>query len=388
MIWLLRWLTPRPRSLHGDSHPPKLPERVICSKFLGLGSVVISLPLLRALKESGVKVAFWTFAGQAEIAKLSGLVDEVWIVRPTLTQFIPTLWKTWRASRDFKADAFLDLEPTANFTSILGRLSGSPQRIGFMSAKPLRESLFTHLVSLTPERHMVENNLWMGRLLGTSPDADTSLPFPPAQVDKIQSPIVPDPARTRIVLNINSSDLSWHRMWPEEHWVALCRELLKDPRTDLIFTGSHSELLRVEALLSKLEPSPRLINIAGKTTLGQVLKVLKDAKLVVSVDSGVMHLAAWMSVPLIGLFGPETPSLYSPRSRKARVLSAGLPCSPCLYVAADKITRCNDNICMKKISPARVLLTCRSLLEQGRAPETAREIEPQFEPKIRPKIAS
>src|SRR6185503_20323539 len=81
VIWAIRLFTPRPQSLHGDVHPKKLPKRVICTKFIGLGSVVLSLPLLKALKESGVEIAFWTFAGQAELAKLSGYVDHVWVVR-------------------------------------------------------------------------------------------------------------------------------------------------------------------------------------------------------------------------------------------------------------------------------------------------------------------
>lgn len=363
LVRILGWLTSRPRSLYGDVHLSKLPERVICAKFIGLGSVVLSLPLVKALKESGTRVAFWSFPGQAELIRISGLADEIWVIKPSLFGFLPSLWKSFWAARRFRAQAFLDLEPTANFTAILARTSGAKIRVGFMSAKPAREALFTHLVSLTPERHMVENNLWMGRLIGLPGSISNRLPAPTSIGPKV--PAAPDGSR-RIVVNVNSSDLSWHRMWPEEHWVKICESLLLDPGVILVFPGAPSERARVESLVSRIscaDPS-RLKNISGRTTLVELLHELRNAALVVSVDSGIMHMGAWVDAPVVGLFGPETPRLYAPRTARSRVLWASLPCSPCLSVAADKVTRCNENVCMKKITSDRVLLACQSLLNQ------------------------
>jgi ADP-heptose:LPS heptosyltransferase len=363
IIRVLKWFTPRPQSLYGDFQPNQIPKRIVCAKFLGLGSVVLSLPLLKALKDNGVQVAFWSFAGQADLAQFSGYVDEIFVIRPTLKHFLPTLWKSWWAMKKFRPDAFLDLEPTANFTAILSRLSGAAIRVGFMSAKPLRESLFTHLVALTPERHMVINNLWMGMRLGLPKDSDSRLPAPPEKMSEIKENFQMHPSRQYVVININSSDLSWHRMWVDDHWVEVCNGLLQNPNIDLIFPGGKNERARVEKFLSKLNAGTRAMNIAGETTLLQLMKVLMKSKLVVSVDSGIMHIAAWMTVPVVGIFGPETPQLYSPRTSNSRVLWMGLPCSPCLMVAADKITRCQDNQCMKQIMPQTVLDACGSLLK-------------------------
>lgn len=366
LIWLLARFTPKARSLHGDWVLEQPPKRVICAKFIGLGSVVLALPMLKALKESGARVAFWSFPGQAELVQHSGYVDEIYVIRPSLKQFLPSLIGSWLQARRFKADAFLDLEPTANFTAILARLSNAPVRAGFMSAKPLRESLFTHLVALTSERHMVEHNLIMTRFLGIPSDADVANPLPavPDVVRNVQSILPPSQGRRRIVLNVNSSDLSWHRMWPDDHWIALAEQLLRDPEIELIFPGAPSERERVGRIAGRLNYPGRVFNLSGKTTLLQLIRVLLDAELVVSVDSGIMHLAAWMGAPLLGMFGPETPSLYAPRSPRSRALSARLPCSPCLSVAADKITRCQDNQCMKRISPREVYLASRVMLER------------------------
>jgi ADP-heptose:LPS heptosyltransferase len=156
-------------------------------------------------------------------------------------------------------------------------------------------------------------------------------------------------------------------MWTDESWVSLCKRLLQNPRVELIFPGTASERPRAERVAKALGNAERIHNIAGQTSLRQLLTVLRRADLVISVDSGIMHLAAWMGVPVVGLFGPETPRLYAPMSSNpatpAQVISAALPCSPCLSVAADKITRCRDNQCMKLISADRVFLACRFALK-------------------------
>lgn len=367
LIRLLGIFTRRARSLYGDRTPEQLPKRVIVTKFIGLGSVVLSLPLLKALKEQGAEIAFWSFEGQADLARFSGYVDEVLTVRASLTRFLPTLLSSWWAARRFKPDAFLDLEPTANFTAILARMSGARIRVGFISAKPVREALFTHLVALTPERHMIENNLWMARRLGFETEAEAALPATP-DISRIRNFLPAMAARRRITININSSDLSWHRMWPEDRWVALCDQLLDDRSVDLVFPGTASERDRVQSVVARLKDPSRAFNLAGETRLVELLRILKDSELVVSVDSGIMHLASWTGTPLVALFGPETPRLYAPRTRSASVIWAGLPCSPCLSVAADKITRCRDNQCMKMISPEQVLMACRWMRDKVSVP--------------------
>lgn len=358
----------RPKSLYGDVHPASVPERIICAKFIGLGSVVLSLPLLKALREKGAKVAFWSFPGQAELARLSGHVDEVWVIKPTFKEFLPSLIKSLMQARKFRANAYLDLEPTANFTALLGVLSGVRHRVGFMSAKPFREGLFTHLVALTSDRHMIENCLTIGRSIGLAYGVTAELPEPPEFLQKIQNVVPIRPKAKDIIINVNSSDLSWHRMWPEKNWISVCLELLKDPTVRLIFPGTKSEAGRVRGVIETLsgrcnpDDLKRITNVSGQTTLPELMKLLQDAALVMSVDSGIMHLAAWMNVPLIGFFGPETPSLFGPKSNKAKVLWAQLPCSPCLSVAADKITQCRDNQCMKRISAELAIFTARTML--------------------------
>lgn len=360
LTWILTRLTARPCCLNDDRVISAPPRRVICSKFLGMGSIVLSLPLLKLLKDSGVKIVFWSFEANAELLVLSGYADNILTIRSSLIQFLPSLWKSWREARRFRAEVFLDLEPTANFSALLAWASGAKIRAGFMTGKPNRERLLTHRIALNPGEHMVKNYFSLAHLLGFNiKEAATSLPEPPAIL------VCSFPSRSlrrHVVININSSDLSKQRMWQDSNWLVLCLHLLQYTSLELIFPGSHSEHDHVESLLSQLNHHERARNLAGRTSFIDLARLLQSAQFVISVDSGIMHLAAWMRAPLIALFGPETPTLYGPRSPNAIILSAGLFCSPCLQMAREKLTHCRDNQCMAQITPQMVLEACAPLL--------------------------
>lgn len=371
LMFVCRLFLRQPASLCGDWAPERVPERVICAKFIGIGSVVLSLPLLRRLKDSGARIAFWTFPGPAALLRETGLADEIWVIQPSVRGFLPSLLRTIVSARRFKAGAFLDMEPTANFTALLSVASGAKLRAGFMSAKPARESLLTHRVALAPEHHMIEHLLRMGSLIGLpSPEGAVPLPALPRGTESL-----PAGRSRRIVVNVNASDLSWHRLWPDSHWVGLCRALLATPGTELVFPGTAGEAPRVQAVIDALalssESRSRAQNLAGRTSLAELIRLIAGSELVVTVDSGIMHLASLTPTPIVALFGPETPTLFAPRSGHSRVIWAQLPCSPCLTVAAEKVTACRDNQCMKRIDPRQVLGACRELLAAERRREVS-----------------
>lgn len=365
LIKLLTRFTAKPRSLYGDLELENLPKRVLCTQFLGFGSVVLSFPLLHALKKNNVKIAFLSFEGQAQVLSLSGVVDEIYVIRPTIKHFLPTLWKSWRQVRRFKPEVFLDFESTANFSAIFGRISGAIVRLGFISERSSRELLFTHLVSLSRDRHRVFHLLSMGRRLGLPQNLVTTMP-PLPDLKQIRNILPPHTARRRIVVNIHTVDSSFARAWTDDYWVELCNQLLEDISVDLIFPGGADEKTQVQALAAKLKDPTRVFNIAGSVSLVELLRLMSDAKLVVSVESGILHLAAWVGTPIVALFGPESPSLYGPFTMKAKVLWLGLACSPCVGVGTVRMSHCQENSCMKRLTPELVYQACMSMLNQSK----------------------
>jgi len=121
----------------------------------------------------------------------------------------------------------------------------------------------------------------------------------------------------------------------------------------------HEE--RAEAVARSIDPE-RARSLAGRTSLRQLLVLYDMADVLVSNDSGPVHFAALTEVPVVALYGPETPQIYGPLSYRARTLSAGLMCSPCVNILNHRMSPCLDNQCMQQLSVDQVLSATRELL--------------------------
>jgi ADP-heptose:LPS heptosyltransferase len=158
-----------------------------------------------------------------------------------------------------------------------------------------------------------------------------------------------------LLVNPNSSDLLPLRRWPEEHFVALCRQLAaRRPDAWVVLTGAPHEAAlaqRILAAVTKDAAAARCASLVGKTSLRQLLALFTIAELLVSADSGPPHFAALTQIRGVTLFGPETPRLYGPVTPRNAALTAGLACSPCIHAWNRRVSTCTDNQCMKRITP-------------------------------------
>jgi hypothetical protein len=119
-----------------------------------------------------------------------------------------------------------------------------------------------------------------------------------------------------ILLNPNASDLLPLRRWPPMRYVELSRRLLERyPDLFIAFTGAPAEATANNRLAAEVS-SNRVISLAGKTTLRQVLVLYTRSQILVTNDSGPAHFASMTPIHVITLFGPETPALFGARSSK------------------------------------------------------------------------
>ena len=126
-------------------------------------------------------------------------------------------------------------------------------------------------------------------------------------------------------------------------------------------TGSFAEQNPCEVLLWEINPD-RVINFAGKTTFKELITLYSISDLLITNDSGPVHFASTTEIPILALFGPETPKIFGPMSPNAKVISLELACSPCVSVFNQKKSSCDDNQCMEQISVQMVFKETQKIL--------------------------
>ena len=186
--------------------------------------------------------------------------------------------------------------------------------------------------------------------------------------------------RPRIVLHPFAR---WRtKLWELEHWRALARTLMAEG-AGMILTGSRDDEPLAASILGGLDPSP--LSLVGRLSLTQLTAVLQDVDLMITVDSGPMHIAAAVGTPVVALFGPTDPRRTGPLG-PGRVLRRYLPCSPCLQ------RRCqiaDTYRCMRDLGVEEVLAAARDLLRTGgrtsKEPQTAQiSSPPEPSSRVRP----
>jgi heptosyltransferase-2 len=136
------------------------------------------------------------------------------------------------------------------------------------------------------------------------------------------------------------------KRWPTEHFATLARRLI-DSGYAVWLIGSANDRAAADPLAAQV---PEIRNACGRTDLGTAIDLLATARVVVSNDSGLMHAAAAVGVPLVGLFGSSSPEYTPPLSPLARVARIDIVCSPCFQ----RECPLGHFKCMRELSPSAV----------------------------------
>lgn len=137
------------------------------------------------------------------------------------------------------------------------------------------------------------------------------------------------------------------KRWPEAYYAQLAQRLREHGYAVwLIGSGKDQP---VAALIDELSGN-LCVNLCGKTNLADAIAILGCATVVVSNDSGLMHLAAAQDKPMLALFGSSSPQFTPPLSRQARVIKIDIACSPCFK----RVCPLGHFNCMMQLSPERV----------------------------------
>ena len=151
-----------------------------------------------------------------------------------------------------------------------------------------------------------------------------------------------------------------YKRWAPEKYAELGNFLCEKFNASIMIFGSSEEQDISEKIL-KLMRYPPIIT-TGKTTLRQAAAIIEKCDLFVSNDTGLMHIAAALNVPTIGIFGPTDPRKNSPRGKNTTFIWKNFPCSPCYNT--EKAIKCKEAKCLNSISVEEVLVRIKKILKR------------------------
>jgi heptosyltransferase-2 len=321
-----------------------------------LGDAVMSLPFLRALRSAYPEEPLTVFApaGPASIYRAAGTADEV-LVRSNLLRDAATL-----ASRKFDEAWLL---PNSFRAALYARLSRAPRRIGY--ATDGRRALLTDAMPAPDGTdHQLRDYDALLSAHGIPPDLEPPrLPLPGEarlRAEKALAAAGLADATDRLVLLSPGSAKDVTKRWRAGRFAALGDLLAQRRFTCAIVVGPRESALGVAVSGAARAPLPVLgadLDPVGLAAL------LARSRLLVTNDSGPMHLAASVGTPVVAFFGPTDPGRTAPTGAPAVVLDRYVFCSPCFR------SKCPyGHECMKEITLEMALAACEGLL--GRRPSS------------------
>ncbi len=163
------------------------------------------------------------------------------------------------------------------------------------------------------------------------------------------------------MINPNASGRFPMRRLPLESFTELARQLLEDPEVFVLIIGVASETPDAQHICSHVA-SPRALDLTGRTTMKELLHLFDLSHVLVTNDSGPAHFAALTRIHVVVFFGPEIPERYRPLATSSDVVHTGYSCSPCIGPFNQRLSPCNDNLCLKSVNVREVVALVRSRL--------------------------
>ncbi len=323
------------------------PERVLLIKFWGIGSLQLLTPAVAALRAThpGARLELLTLAENGDFAVGLGVFDEVLrldVRCSSWTQIAHRILRLIFELRDRSYCRIVDFEFFTRFSVAVAFLASAQHSTGFRTASVWRGKLHTTGVTFNRYWHVARNfRALAGGEDGHEVNATEVQAFEPTSEDRAKLASKLTTVDDYVVFNVNAGRLSLERRWPREDYIALARRLFAETELNLVLVGATSERGYVAEITTALASHTRRVNdLAGALSLGELAALLEGAALLVSNDSGPMHIAAALGTPTLGLFGPETPQMYAPLGLRARALYRPTVCSPCINVHQNKVSTC------------------------------------------------
>ena len=342
---------------------------ILIVKLSAIGDVVHTLPSLAALRKLYPKadITWVVEEASSDIIRGHPHLDRVIISRrkrwvenlkkvhdiKTTIADIRSFVKTLRGR---KYDLVIDFHGLFK-SSVIVLLSGGKRKLGYDSMQELSGLFLNEKIFEDMDKHAVDRYLDFIRYLGADID-NPEFHIPVKEENKI---------RVGTLLKANNIDINkpfvavnpvafWDtKLWEDGKFARLCDRIAEELKRKIILTGSkgHGSIERIRSGMTS--PS---INLEGQTTLSDLAYLYSLSGLLITTDSGPMHIAAAMNTPTVALFGPTDPSRTGPYGKGHIIVRKEMPCSPCF------LKKCDTKRCMEEIGVDEVFEAVKEVINR------------------------
>ena len=347
-----------------------IPKRLLIVKVHGMGDSVLIKQIIGQITERYPEVRIGVLAGAAT-REVMTLGEEFQVHLYSQRQLsIRSVLATLHEIRRAGYDTALNFEQGSVAGTAFVALTGIPIRIGFVTPANRTKALFlTHRVSFDEQHSMWQSFISLARII--APDLTESPRV--LNVDNLGGNAdwinnwwkakIGNEKGSVVVLHVGCATGMDFKRWPLERFVELAEHIRRMVRTvTIVLTGTGIEKPTISKFLAMY--TGRAIDASDVGTIARTAAILLRSSLLVSNDTGVMHLGAALGVPTVGLFGPTSPVHWGPVGPRATyVRETSVACSPCVSNYQDRMPSSCVNLdrgrCLRDINVEAVVAAAK-----------------------------
>jgi heptosyltransferase II len=337
----------------------QIPQRILVIRFSSIGDILLTTPLLRLLRQAypAASLEFLTKSAYQDVLRANPCLDVLHLFDPQggLSPLLHTL-------RQQRYDVVLDLHGTLR-SRVVSYAARARAKLVY-NKRIVRRALFVWLKwntlrALTPVPELYAAPL---RRLGlTAPLPGLEMHLAPGSREAIQAYLQEKlPGHAAKPLLALAPGAAWStKRWPVERFAEVAQAMAPARAAAVVILGGAADVPLGQALRHRL--SVPVLDSTGQLSLMHSAALLKQCALLLSNDSGLMHMATALHIPVVALFGPTVQEFgFYPFQGLARVVSTALPCRPCSSKGSNRCPQ-GHHRCMQQLSSGQVLTAVQQM---------------------------
>ncbi len=311
------------------------PSRILIVKLGAIGDVVNTLPFLCVLRASFPMAHISWVIERKSLPIIEGHKDLSEVLLFPRETWVRDAWRFVQRLRAARFDWVFDLQRILK-SALISYAAGARIRFAFDRRRSKEFSWLFPAIRVPPQaaqRHMLDQYLEFARLVHIPADRiEWNISVTPDHEARAAHLLAGISGRP-IVLNLGASKKE--NLWVPERWAHVGDEVVRRYKIPIVLTGGPQDRIQADKVVSLMTHQPR--DLVGKTGLKELACILKKALLVVSCDTGPLHLAVAMGTPVVGLYGPADPVRTGPYGSLEFVVQGPCGMGPMKKIEVDAV---------------------------------------------------